>query len=33
VDRAIAADFQSSIAEPTFLIGEVVRGKRNVLLT
>lgn len=33
VDRATAAEFQSSIPEPTFVIGEVVRGKRNVLLT
>ena len=33
VDRATAAEFQSSIPEPTFVIGELVRGKRNVLLT
>lgn len=33
VDRATTAEFQSSIPEPTFIIGEIVRGKKNVLLT
>ena len=32
VDRSIAADFQSSISEPTFVIGELIEGERKVIL-
>ena len=32
VDKSIAADFQSSISEPTFVIGELVKGERKVTL-
>jgi phosphoribosylformylglycinamidine cyclo-ligase/phosphoribosylamine--glycine ligase/phosphoribosylformylglycinamidine cyclo-ligase len=33
VDRSRAADLQASISEPTFLIGELVEGKRKVILS
>ncbi|MFT3894451.1 MAG: phosphoribosylformylglycinamidine cyclo-ligase [Anaerolineales bacterium] len=33
VDRSIAADFQSSISEPTFVVGELVEGERKVILS
>ena len=32
VDRSQAAIFQSSISEPTFIIGELVEGKKKVFL-
>lgn len=32
VDKSLAADFQASIAEPTFVIGELVEGERKVTL-
>ena len=32
VDNSIAADFQSSISEPTCVIGELVKGERKVIL-
>jgi len=32
VDKSVAADFQSSISEPTFVIGELVEGERKVIL-
>jgi phosphoribosylaminoimidazole synthetase len=32
VDRSNAADFQLSISEPTFIIGELVEGERKVIL-
>jgi phosphoribosylaminoimidazole synthetase len=32
VDKSVAADFQSSILEPTFVIGELVEGERKVIL-
>jgi phosphoribosylformylglycinamidine cyclo-ligase len=32
VDKLILADLQRSIPEPTFLIGELVKGERNVVL-
>ena len=32
VDRSIVADLQESISEPTFIIGELVDGERNVVL-
>ena len=32
VDKSIATDFQSSISEPTFFIGELVEGERKVIL-
>ncbi len=32
VDPASAADFQQSVSEPTFVIGELVQGKRSVAL-
>jgi phosphoribosylaminoimidazole synthetase len=32
VDKSIAADFQTSITEPTFVIGELVPGERTVIL-
>jgi phosphoribosylformylglycinamidine cyclo-ligase len=32
VDRSSAADFQTSISESTFIIGELVEGERNVIL-
>lgn len=33
VDKSVAADFQSSISEPTYVIGELVEGERKVILT
>lgn len=33
VDRPSVTDFQNSISEPTFLIGELVKGERKVVLT
>ena len=32
VDRSIAADLQKSVPELTFIIGELVKGERNVIL-
>jgi len=32
VDKSIAADFQSSVSEPTFVIGELVEGEKKVIL-
>jgi len=32
VDKSKAADFQSSISERTFVIGELVKGERKVIL-
>jgi phosphoribosylformylglycinamidine cyclo-ligase len=32
VDKSQAADFQSAISEPTFVIGELVEGERKVIL-
>ena len=32
VNKSVAADFQSSISEPTFVIGELVEGERKVIL-
>lgn len=32
VDRSLAADFQSFITEPTFVIGELIGGERKVIL-
>lgn len=32
VDKSSAADFQSSISEPTFVIGELVKGEQKVVL-
>ena len=32
VDKSILADFQNSITEPTFIIGELVQGERKVVL-
>jgi phosphoribosylformylglycinamidine cyclo-ligase len=32
LDRSQAADLQSSILEPTFIIGEIVHGERKVIL-
>ncbi len=32
VDKSIASDFQSSISEPTFVIGELVAGEQKVIL-
>jgi phosphoribosylaminoimidazole synthetase len=32
VDKSIAADFQSSISETTFVIGELIDGERKVIL-
>ena len=32
VDRSISANLQKSIPEPTFIIGELVEGERNVIL-
>lgn len=32
LDQSIAADFQLSISEPTFVIGELVDGERKVIL-
>jgi phosphoribosylformylglycinamidine cyclo-ligase len=32
VDKSIAADFQSSILEPTFIIGELAKGEQKVIL-
>ena len=33
IDKSVAADFKSSISEPTFVIGELVEGKRKVILS
>jgi len=32
VDKSIAADFQSPMSEPTFIIGELIDGKQKVIL-
>jgi phosphoribosylaminoimidazole (AIR) synthetase len=32
VDRSVASNFQSSISEPTFIIGELVEGEQKVVL-
>jgi phosphoribosylformylglycinamidine cyclo-ligase/phosphoribosylamine--glycine ligase/phosphoribosylformylglycinamidine cyclo-ligase len=32
VDQSIAADFQASVSEPTFVIGELVKGAKKVIL-
>jgi phosphoribosylformylglycinamidine cyclo-ligase len=32
VDKSQAADFQSVISEPTFVIGELIKGERKVIL-
>jgi phosphoribosylformylglycinamidine cyclo-ligase/phosphoribosylamine--glycine ligase/phosphoribosylformylglycinamidine cyclo-ligase len=32
VDKSVVADFQASIVEPTFVIGELVKGERKVIL-
>jgi phosphoribosylformylglycinamidine cyclo-ligase len=32
VDKSVAADLQSSIPEPTFIIGELVEGNHNTVL-
>ena len=32
VEKSRVADFQACIAEPTFIIGELVKGERNVIL-
>ena len=32
VDRSMVVDLQASISEPTFIIGELVQGKRKVIL-
>jgi phosphoribosylaminoimidazole (AIR) synthetase len=32
VDRSIATDFQNSISEPTYVIGELVKGEQKVAL-
>ena len=32
VDKSAASDFQSSMSEPTFVIGELVKGEQNVVL-
>ena len=32
VDKSVASNFQSSIAEPTFVIGELIEGERKVIL-
>jgi len=32
VDKSSADDFQSSISEPSFIIGQLVKGKRKVIL-
>lgn len=32
VDKSVAADFQSSILEPTFVIGELIKGEGKVVL-
>jgi phosphoribosylformylglycinamidine cyclo-ligase/phosphoribosylamine--glycine ligase/phosphoribosylformylglycinamidine cyclo-ligase len=33
VDKSAASDFQSSMSEPTFVIGELVKGEQNVVLS
>ena len=33
VDKSAATDFQSSISEPTFIIGELVEGERITIIT
>ena len=32
VDKSVSVDFQASISEPTFVIGELVNGERKVIL-
>jgi len=32
VDKSVASDFQSSISEPTFVIGELVEGEQKAIL-
>jgi len=32
VDKSAASDFQSSISEPAFVIGELVEGEKKVIL-
>jgi phosphoribosylformylglycinamidine cyclo-ligase len=32
LDKSVAVDFQASISEPTFVIGELVNGERKVIL-
>ena len=32
VDKSIASDFQSSISEPTFIIGELIQGNQKTIL-
>ena len=32
VDKSVASDFQSSISEPTFVIGELIKGEGKVVL-
>jgi phosphoribosylaminoimidazole synthetase len=32
VDKTVAADFQSSVSDPTFIIGELTQGAQKVLL-
>jgi phosphoribosylaminoimidazole (AIR) synthetase len=32
VDKTVAADLQSSIPEPTFVIGELIEGERKAIL-
>jgi phosphoribosylaminoimidazole (AIR) synthetase len=33
VDKTLMAVFQSSLSEPTFVIGELVKGQRKVILS
>ena len=32
VDKSVASEFQSSISEPTFVIGEIIKGEQKVIL-
>jgi phosphoribosylformylglycinamidine cyclo-ligase len=32
VDKSLAADFQACVSEPTFVVGELVKGERKVIL-
>ena len=32
IDKSIIADLQNSITEPTFVIGELVKGEHKVIL-
>jgi hypothetical protein len=32
VDKSLASDLQSSMSEPTFIIGELVEGEKKVIL-